>query len=94
MSWNYELKAVYVVSIMNFIFDEEEDDFHHLVELKNQKNKVFYDKLKFVYLELPKFKKQENELKTNFDKWLFLLRNLDSFNDMPPILKERIFKKV
>ncbi|MBD0402091.1 Rpn family recombination-promoting nuclease/putative transposase [Flammeovirga sp. EKP202] len=94
MSWDYELKAVYVVSIMNFIFDENEEDFHHIVELKNQKNKVFYDKLKFVYLELPKFQKQEKDLESNFDKWLYLLRNLDSFDEMPLILKERIFKKV
>lgn len=94
MSWNYELKAVYVISIMDFIFDEEDEDFHHIVELKNQKNKVFYDKLKFVYLELPKFGKQESELKTIFDKWMFLLKNLTTFEEMPSILKERIFKKI
>ncbi|MBB3698833.1 Rpn family recombination-promoting nuclease/putative transposase [Flammeovirga yaeyamensis] len=92
--WDYELKAVYVISIMDFIFDENDEDFHHIVELKNQKNKVFYDKLKFVYLELPKFRKQENELKSNFDKWLYLLNNITTFEQMPTVLKEHIFRKV
>ncbi|NME70621.1 Rpn family recombination-promoting nuclease/putative transposase [Flammeovirga aprica] len=92
--WDYELKAVYVVSIMDFIFDETEEDFHHIVQLKNQKNKVFYDKLKFVYLELPKFRKKEKDLNSNFDKWLYLLNNITTFEQMPVVLKEHIFRKV
>ncbi|MBD0401483.1 Rpn family recombination-promoting nuclease/putative transposase [Flammeovirga sp. EKP202] len=92
--WDYELKAVYVISIMDFIFDDTEEDFHHIVQLKNQKNTVFYDKLKFVYLELPKFRKQEKDLQTNFDKWLYLLNNITTFEQMPSVLKEHIFRKV
>lgn len=37
---------------------------------------VFYDKLTFLYLEMPKFTKKEDELETMFDKWLFVLHNL------------------
>ncbi|ANQ52022.1 PD-(D/E)XK nuclease family transposase [Flammeovirga sp. MY04] len=92
--WDYELKAVYVISIMDFIFDEQEKDFHHIIQLKDQKNQVFYDKLKFVYLELPKFRKQESELNSNFDKWLYLLNNITTFEQMPSVLKEHIFRKV
>ncbi|MBD0405525.1 PD-(D/E)XK nuclease family transposase, partial [Flammeovirga sp. EKP202] len=92
--WDYELKAVYVISIMDFIFDETEEDFHHIVQLKDQNNKVFYEKLKFVYLELPKFKKPEKDLLTNFDKWLYLLNNITTFEQLPAVLKEHIFRKV
>ncbi|NME72965.1 Rpn family recombination-promoting nuclease/putative transposase [Flammeovirga aprica] len=94
LSWNYELHGVYVISIMDFIFDDTGEHYHHIVELKNQYNQVFYDKLKFVYLELPKFYKGESDLESNFDKWLYLLKNLTTFEEMPSVLQERIFRRV
>ncbi|MBD0401729.1 Rpn family recombination-promoting nuclease/putative transposase [Flammeovirga sp. EKP202] len=91
--WKYELKAVYVISLMDFKFDLSED-FHHVVELKNQRNEIFYDKLKFIYLELPKFKKSESELSNHFDKWIYILNRLESFTEAPAFYQEYIFKKV
>ena len=76
--WNYELKAVYIIGILNFTFDETDDNyFHHEVKLMDRRTKdVFYDKLTFIYLEMPKFNKEEDELDGMFEKWLFVLRNL------------------
>ena len=54
---------------------------------------VFYDKLTYIYLEMPKFKKTEAELVTLFDKWLFALKNLPRLLERPAALQERIFKK-
>ena len=80
--WDYSLKAVYTVGILNFVFDEDKDSqeyFHHEVKLMDTYRKtVFYDKLTFIYLEMPKFNKQENELDNLFDKWMFVLKNLSS----------------
>ena len=96
--WNYELKAVYFVGVLDFVFDENKDDkqvFHHEVKLIDTKtNKVFYDKLTFIYLEMPKFNKTENELTTHFDKWLYVLKSLPKFQERPKILKEKIFNKL
>lgn len=36
-------------------------------------HKVFYDKLAFFYLEMPKFKKKLSEPGTHFEKWLYLI---------------------
>jgi predicted transposase/invertase (TIGR01784 family) len=55
---------------------------------------VFYDKLTFVYLEMPKFNKREDELVTMFDKWLFVLRNLASLLERPAALQERVFTRL
>ena len=63
----------------------------HVVELKNQNYEVFYDKLKFIYLELPKFKKTIDQLENHFDKWLFLLKHLYELNDRPEVLQEGVF---
>ena len=94
--WNYRLKAVYVIGILNFTFDEQGDDFyHHEVKLMDTRTKeVFYDKLTFIYLEMPKFNKSEEELNGMFEKWLFVLRNLSRLMERPKALQERIFTKL
>lgn len=96
--WNYELKAVYTVGILNFVFDEDRDDenyFHHEVKLMDiHRKEVFYDKLTFVYLEMPKFHKSEDELVTPFDKWMFVLHNLSRLLERPAALQERVFTRL
>ncbi len=96
--WDYELKKVYTVGILNFVFDEDKDDkdyLHHEVKLMDtKKHNVFYDKLTFIYLEMPKFNKTEDELETMFDKWLFVLKNLSRLFERPKALQERIFTKL
>ena len=88
--WDYSLKAVYVIGILNFNIDDENDSyFHHEVQLTDQRTKeVFYDKLTFIYLEMPKFNKTEEELDGMFEKWLFVLRNLSRLLERPQALQE------
>jgi len=95
-TWDYRLDPVYSIGILDFIFEDHKKDkeLYHIIELKNQRCEVFYDKLKFVYIELPKFKKKESELITHFDKWLFVLTHLSKLQNRPEKLKERVFKKL
>ena len=55
---------------------------------------VFYDKLTYVYLEMPKFNKTESELVSMYDKWLFVLKNLTRLMERPAALQERIFTRL
>ena len=96
--WNYHLKNVYTVGILNFTFPDGEypdDSMIHEIKLKDvADNHVFYDKLTFVYLEMPKFNKKEEELETMFDKWMFALSNLARLLERPKALQERIFTRL
>ena len=94
--WNYKLSSVYTIGILDFIFEdhEEEPELFHIVELKNQKCKVFYDKLKFIYVELPKFTKTVEELESHFEKWLFLLKHLSELEAPPEALQEVVFERL
>ena len=96
--WDFKLKAVYTVAILDFVFEEDKSDIHKYrydVKLTDIETcKVFYDKLTFIYLELPKFKKKIDELSTNFEKWLFVLKNLHKLNKIPDQLKEERFEKL
>ena len=96
--WDFELKKVYTIAILDFVFDEdkyEKDKFRYDVKLTEQETKkVFYDKLTFIYLEMPKFNKKVEELETRFEKWLFVLKNLHKLDRIPETLKEKIFLKL
>ena len=95
--WRFGLKAVYTIGILDFVFDEDKDDqeyYHHVVKLMDVNTKeVFYDKLTYIYLEMPKFQKTEEELETIADKWLYALKNLPRLLERPKALQDRIFKK-
>jgi predicted transposase/invertase (TIGR01784 family) len=96
--WNFELKKVYTIAILDFIFDEDQNEPNKLrydIKLTDiQTKKVFYDKLTFIYLEMPKFNKVAEELETRFEKWLFILKNLHKLERIPEKLKENIFLKL
>ena len=96
--FDFNLKEVYTVGILNFTFRDDEstpDVCHRQVKLMDTQTKqVFYDKLTFIYLEMPKFNKTEDELVTMFDKWLFVLKNLSRLFERPAALQERIFIKL
>ena len=94
--WNYKLKAVYTIGILDFIFRDHQDDptLLHIVELKDQECRVFYDKLKFIYIELPKFTKTIDELQNHFEQWLFVLKHLPDLEYQPSSLQDNVFKQL
>jgi len=94
--WNYNLNAVYCIGILDFTFDDyetepEKSEVVHTIKLKNQHGKVFFDKLTYIYLEMPNFTKPENELTTRLDKWLYFIKNLEDFQNIPAIFKDEVF---
>ena len=95
--WDYSLSPVYVVGILNFEMDEtmeRADKVMTRVKLKDDENRDFSDKLNFIFLEMPKFRKVETELETLMDKWLYVIKNLYQLGSKPASLTEGIFRKL
>lgn len=94
--WDYQLKAVYTVAILDFCFeDEHRSEVKVTVKLmETEKKTVFYEKLTFLYVQMPNFNKKEEELVSMEDKWLYLLKNLNRLDKKPIRLQEKIFEKV
>jgi predicted transposase/invertase (TIGR01784 family) len=96
--WDFKLDAVYTIGILDFEFDEDKHNHHkdvvHFVQLKNQHDKVFYDKCTFIYLTLPNFHKTEDELESDQDKWFFLFKNLHKLQAVPIKLQQAIFLSI
>ncbi|MFK7059983.1 Rpn family recombination-promoting nuclease/putative transposase [Flavobacterium oreochromis] len=95
-NWNFNLTAVFCIGILDFTFDDyenepEKSEVLHTIKLKNQNGKVFYDKLTYIYLEMPNFLKAENELNTRLDKWLYFIKHLEELEQIPTIFNEDVF---
>ena len=92
--WNYKLAAVYTIGILDFLIDDQEQEVLYHAQLKDQHNRLFYDKLNFIYLVLPRFNLQHHELVTLQDKWLFAFKHLHELDQVPAELHERIFQRL
>ena len=93
--WNYNLKAVYCIGILDFTFKDYQNDADvnnvvHEIKLKNQEGKTFYEKLTYIYLEMPNFTRTEKELDTRLDKWLYFIKHLEDFQRIPEIFKNEV----
>lgn len=98
MSWDFQLKTVYTIAILNFDLREpafDERDINHDVALMDIKtHRIFSAKLRYKYVEVAKFNKTADELATPYEKWLFVLKNLSRLDKRPASLKEKIFHKL
>ncbi len=82
--WDYSLKKIFFVGIMDFII-EEGDEYLKTVQLKDEKNNLFYDKLTYYYIQMPNFKKSQKELSNHLEYWLYYLAHLADLQKVPQV---------
>jgi predicted transposase/invertase (TIGR01784 family) len=94
--WNFELQEVYFIALMDFNFDSTpQDKYLHRVRLAEEEiGHTFYNKLGFIFLELPNFNLKEKDIKTDLERWLYVLRNMGKLEKIPVILNKQIFQKL
>ena len=97
--WDYDLKPVTVVAILNFKFDHEDgwpqDRYHSSYRLREDScHEVMTDVLRFVFLELGRFKKRIWELRTVFDKWMYLLKHMHEMVAVPKEFSDPLFTRL
>ena len=97
-NWNFKLQHVYVVALLNYNMSDaafsNETINHDVGLLDKQTHRVFNDKLTFKYVEIAKFNKSVENLETNFDKWLYILRNLSRLDNQPKYLQNEVFNRL
>ena len=96
--WDFKLEHVYVVALLNYKLNEpafSEDTINHDVGLLDKQTyRVFNDKLTFKYVEIARFDKDIDQLESNFDKWLYVLRNLSRLDCQPKRLRDAVFDRL
>ena len=80
--------------LLNFRYEDDELIEHRYMLREATTGKTMTDKLKFVFVEVEKFGKSADELATDFDKWLFILKNLSKLLERPAALRDKIFSRL
>lgn len=83
--WDYYLDPVYVICLMNFCFDDTQNNVmvHNIGLINKATCEVFNGRLQFIYIEMPKFHKKESDLQEEIDYWFYIFRNLATLERIP-----------
>ena len=93
--WKFDLKAVYGVFFMNFRLDNLPHKLRTDVVLTDRDtHEQFSDKLRFIFIELPAFSKEEQECETDFERWIYVLKNMETLKRLPFKARKSVFEKL
>ena len=97
--WDFNLKPVTVVAILNFMFQHDESwpegRYHSSYRLREDcTHEIMTDTLRYVFLELGRFRKRIWELETQYDKWMYLLRHMHEMVEIPDIFQAPEFQRL
>lgn len=83
------LNPVIALTITDFsMFEGHEFISHYVLKEKSYLTDYISSDIELVFVELPKFNKELNELQSLTDKWLFFVKKARELNDIPPIMGE------
>jgi len=95
VDWYYDVKAVYLVAFLNFRLKDISDEFRTDVGLMNLRtHEPFSDKFRLIYLQLPLFQKEAEECETDFERWIYVLKNMETLNRLPFDAQNSVFQKL
>ena len=93
--WKFALKSVYGVFFMNF---ELKGSAHKLrtdiVLADRDTHELFTDKMRYIFLELPAFTKEEAECENDFERWIYVLKNMETLQRLPFKARSAVFQKL
>ena len=87
-----------MIAFLNFVLDEDNPsryrtDIH--LRCDQGKHEIFYDKLQFITLEMPKFRKTLSQVSRGslFDRWMYAIKHLGDLDNKPAELREAVFEE-
>ena len=93
--WKFELKAVYGVFFLNFRLTNLPRKLRTDIVLSDRDtHELFTDKMRFIFLELPSFTKEESECETDFERWIYVLKNMETLQRLPFKARNAVFQKL
>ena len=80
---------------MNFRLEDSPRKLRTDVILSDREtHELFCDKLRFIFLELPSFNKEEEECENDFERWIYVLKNMETLQRLPFKARKSVFKRL
>ena len=93
--WNYSIDAVYLVAFLNFCPLDFERKFRTDVMLADKvTHRQFSDKVRMTFMQLPLFNKEAEECDNQFERWIYLLNNMETLTRLPWAAKSAVFQRL
>ena len=95
--WQFELTAVYGIYFVNFPIDKSEITEHYckdIAMIDKHTGKVFNNKFRQIYIELPRFMKSEAECNSFLEYWIYNLVNMNNLKEISFKDRKAIFDKL
>ena len=94
--WDFQLDAVYGVFFMNFVMDKDmpakiRTD---IILSDRDTGKLFNNKFRQIFIELPNFSKEEDECENDFERWIYILKHMDTLDRMPFKARKAVFERL
>ena len=94
-AWNYAIDSVYLVAFLNFSPLDFKKQFRTDVVLAEKgTTEQFSDKLRMIFLQLPLFTKEADECENQVERWIYLLKNMETLNRLPWAAQSAVFQKL
>ncbi len=95
VDWKFSLKAVYGVFFLNFQLTQLPHKLRTDIILSDRDtHEQFSDKMRYIFLELPSFTKEENECETDFERWIYVLKNMETLQRLPFKARNAVFQRL
>ena len=78
----YEIPPTFAIWVCDFPL-EKQDEYCGTWAIRNEKGLTITEKVKYILYDLTRFNKTLDEIRTDEDRWLYLLKNAGSSNDLP-----------
>jgi predicted transposase/invertase (TIGR01784 family) len=93
--WEYDIKAVYMIALLNFKLRDIPQTFRTDVALMDMKTlEPFSDKERMIFLQLPYFTKELDECADIFEKIIYVLKHMEILKRMPFLAQDAVFKRL
>jgi predicted transposase/invertase (TIGR01784 family) len=88
-----KLTPVVLVGILEFDYFEGNNYLtrHLILNLETKKNEL--KDINFIFIELPKFRKELNDCKNLTDKWIYFIKNAENLDVVPPDVNDEGLKE-
>ena len=94
--WDFRLDAVYGVFFMNFVIDKDMPAKIRTDVILSDRDtgQLFNNKFRQIFIELPNFDKEEDECSNDFERWIYVLKNMETLKRLPFKARKSVFEKL